>query len=129
MAATSIGALFKDQIPIEVAVVVFPIFDELAVFVGLSLLWSPAVEVFVETDANHLIRREEAVGDALAKGVDVDGFAEVFDIGNVPGLLGSGGEPDLGGRGEVFEHLPPRGVLGGAATVALVHNDEIEEVG
>ena len=60
--------------------------------------------------------------------VGVDGFAEVIDIGNVGGFLRRGGQADLGGGGEVLENLAPGGVLGGAAAVALVHDDQVEEV-
>ena len=123
------GALFEDQIAVEVAVVVFAVLDDLAVLVGLALLRAPAVEVLVEADADHLVGREEAVGDALPERVGVDRVAEVFDVGNVLGFLGRGGEADLRGRGEVFQHLAPRGVIGGAAAVALVDDDQVEEVG
>ena len=45
------------------------------------------------------------------------------------GLLGRGGQADLCGAGEVFQHLAPGRVLGGAAAVAFVHDDQVEEVG
>jgi hypothetical protein len=59
LAATDGGALFEDQVAVEVAVVVFAVLDELAVLVGLPCLRSPAVEVFVEPDAHHLVGREK----------------------------------------------------------------------
>ena len=89
----------------------------------------PAVEVLVEADADDLVGGEEAVGDALPQRVGVDRVAEVLDVGDVLGFLRRGGEADLGGRREVFEHLAPGGIIGGAAAVALVHDDEVEEVG
>ena len=74
----------------------------LAVLVGLALLGAPAVEVFVEADADDLVGREEAVGDALLERVGVDRVAEVLDVGNVSGFLGRGGQADLGRRREVL---------------------------
>ena len=62
------------------------------------------------------------------KRVGVDRVAEVFDVGDVLGFLGRGGQADLGGGGEVLEDLAPGGVIGGAATVALVDDDQVEEV-
>ena len=52
-----------------------------------------------------------------------------MDVGDVFGLLGRGGEADLGGGGEVLEDLAPGGILGGAAAVALVDDDQVEEAG
>ena len=45
------------------------------------------------------------------------------------GFLRRRGEADLGRGGEIFENLAPGGILGGAATVALVNDDQIEEAG
>ena len=39
------------------------------------------------------------------------------------------GQADLRGGGEVIEDLAPGGVFGGASSVALVDDDEVEEVG
>ena len=44
-------------------------------------------------------------------------------------LLGRGGQAELDGRLEVVEDLAPRAVLARAAPVALVDDDEVEEVG
>ena len=110
-------------------VVVFAVLDDLAVLVGLALLRAPAVEVLVEVDAHDLVRGEEAVGDALPERVGVDRVAEVLDVGDVLRLLGRGGQADLRGGREVFEDLAPRGIVGGAAAVALVDDDQVEEVG
>ena len=102
------GALFQDEVLVVVSDVVFAVLDELAVFVGLAGFGPPAVEVFVEADADDLVGGEEAVGDALAKGIRVDGVTEVFDVGSLLGLLRRGGEADLRRGGEVFENFAPR---------------------
>jgi hypothetical protein len=88
-----------------------------------------ALHVDVQVDLDDLVGGEEAVADALLEGVAVDRLAEVVDVGDVFGLLGRGGEADLGGGGEVLQDLTPGGVLGRAAPVALVDDDEIEKAG
>ena len=52
-----------------------------------------------------------------------------MDVGNVTGFLGCGGQADLCGRGEVFQDFPPGRILGGAAAVAFVDHDQVEEAG
>ena len=122
------GAFFENEIPVEVAVVVFAVFNELAKFVALAVLGAPTVEIFVEPDADDFVRSEEAVADSLLEGVGVDWGAEVFGVGDILRFLGRGGEADLSGGREVFEDLPPACIVGGAAAVTLVHDHKIEEV-
>ena len=124
----NLGALFEDQVPVEVPVVVFPILNELSELVPLAGLGAPAIEILVEADADDLVGREEAVGNALPERVGVNRVAEVFDVGNVLGFLRCRGQADLGGGGVILEDLAPRGILVGAPAVTLVHEDEIEEV-
>ena len=128
LAATSSVRFSRIRLRSIVALVVFAVLDLLAVLVGLAGLRAPAVEVLVEADPHDLVGREEAVVDALPEGVGVDGLAEVVDVGDVLGFLRRGGEADLGGRREVFENLAPGGIFGGAAAMALVDDDQIEEV-
>ena len=45
------------------------------------------------------------------------------------GFLRRRGQADLRCRGKVVEHLAPSGIIGGAAAVALVDDDQVEEVG
>jgi hypothetical protein len=59
----------------------------------------------------------------------IDRRAEVVDVGDVLGFLGRGGQADLGGAVEVVQDLAPGRVFGGAAAVALVDDDQVEEVG
>ena len=61
--------------------------------------------------------------------VGVDRVAEVLDVRDVLGFLRRGGQADLRGRREVVEDLAPGGVVGGAAAMALVDDDQVEEVG
>src|SRR5690606_984950 len=123
------GALFEDEAAVVVEVVVFAVLDLVAVLVEFALLGTPAVEVFVEADADDFVGCEKPVLNALLERVGVDRIAEIVGVGNVLGFLGRGGEADLGGGGKVFEDLAPGGVVGRAAAVALVHHDEVEEIG
>ena len=123
------GALLEDEAAVVIEFVVLAVFDHLAVLVGLADLGPPAVEVLVDADADDLVGGEEAVGNALAQRIGVNRLAEVVDVGDLAGLLGGGGEADLGGGVEIFEDLAPGGVNRGAAPVALVDHDQIEELG
>jgi hypothetical protein len=81
------------------------------VLVELALLGPPAGEVLVEVDADDLVRREEAVLDALLERVRVDRLAEVVRRRDVGRLLRRRGQADLG-RAEVVEDLAPGRVVG-----------------
>jgi len=124
-----LGALFQDQSPVIIHFVVFAVFNQLAVFVGLAIFRPPPFQVAVDADADDFVGREEAIGNALPEGVGVDRVAEILDIGNLPGLLGGGGQANLGGGGKIFQDLAPGRITGGAASVALVHDNEIKKVG
>ena len=89
------------------------------------------VDVLVERRRNllHLERREEAVVDAFLERVDVDRLAEIGVGVHVVLALGRGGEAELHGGSEVFEDAAPVAFVVCAAAMALVDDDEIEEVG
>ena len=76
---------------------------------------------------DDLIRSKEPVLNALAERVRVNRLAEVGDVRSVGGFLGRRRHADLGGIGKVVENLAPRRILGGAAAMALVDDDEVEE--
>ena len=77
-----------------------------------------------------LYGREEAVLDALLQRVGVDRLAEVVRRARRRSSpSGVAVRPIWVADVEVVEDLAPRGVLGGAAAVALVDDDEVEEVG
>ena len=69
-----------------------------------------------------------AVVDAVLQRVGVNGLAEIAVGVGVDGALGRGGQTELHGRGEVLQDAAPVGFVVGAAAVALVDDDEIEEV-
>ena len=68
------------------------------------------------------------VVDSLAQAVGVDRLAEVVDVGDVLGLLRRCGHADLRGRREIVENPAPVAVLLRGSPVALVDDDEIEEI-
>ena len=76
----------------------------------------------------HLERREEAVVDAFLERVDIDRLAEVGVGVHVVFALGRGGEAELHGRREVIEDVAPVAFVIRAAAMALINDDEIEEV-
>ena len=88
------------------------------------------VDVLVERrrDLLHLERREEAVVDAVLERVDVDRLAEVGVGVHVVLALGRGGEAELHGGREVVEDAAPVAFVVRAAAMALVDDDEVEEV-
>ena len=88
------------------------------------------VNVVVERRLNllHLERREEAVVDAFLERVDVNRLAEVGVGVHVVLALGRGSEAELHRRGEVVEDVAPVALVVGAAAMALVDDDEIEEI-
>ena len=89
---------------------------------------APALEILINVDADDLVGGKEPVFDALAQGISIEGVAKIIDIGNIAGFLRGGGHTDLGGGFEVFQHIAPGGIGGGTATVALINDDEIEEI-
>ena len=90
--------------------------------------WHPAQHVLVDVDTHHLVGREKAILDALPEAVGVDRLAKVGGAGDVLSLLGGGGEAELDAAGEVFEDFAPLGILGGAAPVTFVDDDQVEEI-
>ncbi len=51
-----------------------------------------------------------------------------MDVRNVFGFFGRGGETDLRRRGKVLKDFPPCGILRRTAAVALIDDDQVEEV-
>ena len=64
----------------------------------------------------------------MFQGVGVNRIAKVGDVGGVFSFSGGGGEAKLYGTVEIFENFTPGGIVFGAATVALVDNDQIKKI-
>ena len=124
-----LGAFVQPQHAVEVPGVVDAVLDLVAGAVELPLLGAVALHVAIDMDLDDLVGRQKPVADPLLQRIGVHRRAEVIDVGNVSGFLGRGGQADLRGRREVLQNLPPGRILGGAATMALVDDDEIEEAG
>jgi len=124
-----LGAGAERHDPLEVPGVILVVGDGSAVAVQLVLARAPAGRVPLGDHAMHPVGREEAVVDPLSETVLVDRVPEV-QIG-VAGLLAQrrGGHPELDRRLEVLQDDPPGTLVPRAPAVALVHDDEVEEVG
>jgi len=88
-----------------------------------------AVGVHVHCHPHHAVGSQEAVRDALAQAVGIDGRAEIVVGVHVVIPLGGGGHADLLSRLKVFQDFAPRTLLAGAAAMALVHENQVEKVG
>lgn len=105
-----------------------PFRDLLAEQVELTLVRCEAVGIGAEHDTTHPVGGEEAVLDALGERVLEDRITEV--VVAVDGLvaLGRGGHTELRGGAEVVENRAPRRFGAGAPAMALVDDDQVEEV-
>ncbi len=103
--------------------------DLLAEEVELPLIRRPTVSVRAQHDAADTVRGEEAVVDALSERVLEQRAAAEVVVG-VGGLvaLRRRGHAELRRRREVVEDRAPRRLGSGASPVALVDDDEVEEV-
>lgn len=77
----------------------------------------------------HAVGSEESVGETLAEAVLENRVSKVAVGRLVVTTQRSGGHADLHGGREMFQNLPPVAFLPRAATMALVNDNEIEEVG
>ena len=99
-----------------------------AVTVQVFLRRSPPGGIPFRDDPVDSVRRQKAVFDPLAEAVFVDRIAEV-EIGVAVVLTkGRCGHAELIGRFEPGEDFAPVGIVTGAAPVALIHDDEVEEI-
>ena len=121
-------AVFDDDVIIVVLIVVDAVFDEVAEDVALAFGGSPLI-ADVGRDVDDLEGSEETIVNAFFQAVGVDGFTEIVDIRLVSCFFRCGGHAELDGAIEILQDLAPVAVVLGAATVALVNNDEVEESG
>ncbi len=113
---------------LEIGGAIFLVGDGAAIAVEVILARPPAGRVPLGDDAMDAVRREEAVVNALAQAVGINRVAEV-EVGIAVLIAqGSGGHAQLIGRLEIFEDFAPVRVFLGAAAMALVHDNEIEEI-
>ena len=104
---------------VEVLLVVDPIFDFVAFAIDFARLGPVALDVAVDVNLDHLVRREEAVMDALLQRIGEDRLAEIVGVGDIFGFLRCGGEADLRRAGKMRQDFPPGRILGRAAAMTL----------
>ncbi len=129
VAGDRLGAGAQGDDPLEVLGVVLLVGDGLTEAVELTPGGAPAGGVVGGDDAVDAVGGEEAVFDPLAQAVLVDRVAEVAVGGAVVGALRRGGHAELVSQLEVVEDFAPVALVFGAAAVAFVDDDQVEEVG
>ena len=89
------------------------------------------IDILVERrgDLFHLERSQEPVIDTVLERVDVNRLAEVGVGVDIILALGRRGETQLHRRSEIFEDAAPIALIIRTAAMALINDDEIEEVG
>ena len=123
-----VGTRAQGDFAFEVLRVVLVVGDLPPVAVALALSRPPARGVHFGDDSMNAVGGEEPVVDALAQAVGVDGVPEVVVGVAVLFAQRSRRHAELVGGLEVVEDLPPVAVVACAAAMALVDDDEVEEV-
>ena len=113
---------------LEVRGVVLGVRDRSPVPIDLALAWAPSGGIVVGDDTMHAEGGEKSVINALGEAVFVDRIAEVRVGVDVVLSAWCCGHADLGCGLEPLQDLAPVAVVAGAAPMALVDDDEIEEV-
>ena len=94
----------------------------------MSLERSPSIPD-IGLDIDDLEGRKETIVDAFPETVFVDGLAKVGDVRLIASFLWCGRHTDLDGIREVLQNLSPIAIILCASSVALVHDNEVEEFG
>ena len=129
MPGDGLGTGAQGNDPFEILGLILVVRNDPAVAVQIVLAGTPAGGVPFGNDTMHPVGRQKAVIDALPEAVFVERVAEVqIGVAIVRAQRG-GGHSQLTGRLEVIENPTPGTVVTGAATVALVHDNQIEEFG
>jgi len=122
------GTVVKHQRAVEVRGVVDAVLDLVTFAVQLALFGPVAFHVPVDMNLDDLVGRQKAVADPLLQRIGEHRLAEIFRVGDVFRLLRRGGQADLRRAGKMVEDFTPGGVLGGAAAMAFVDDNQVEEV-
>ena len=128
VAGDGFGAGSERDDALEVGRLIFVVGNLAAVAVEVAFARAPAGGIPFGDDAVNAIGGEEAVVDALAQAVGVDRIAEVEVGVAVFVAQRRGRHAELIGGLEVFEDFAPVAVVPGAAAMAFVDDDEVEEV-
>ena len=126
--SNGVGAGAKRHDPFKILGAVFPVRDFPPVAVKLALGRSPAARVHGGNYSMHAVGGEKAVLDPLLEAVGVERFPKVAVSVAVILPQRRRGHPQLVGWLKILQYLPPVALVAGAASVALVHHDQIKEV-
>ena len=128
VAGDGFGTGFKRDQPVEIRRAVKAVRDLPAVAIHLAGRRPPACSIDGGDDAVHAVGRKEAVIDALPEAVGVERIVEIAVCVAVVLPQRRCRHAELICRLEILQNLPPVAFVAGAAAVALVHDDEIEEI-
>jgi len=128
MMGDSLGSGSKSDDAFEVLGLILVVGNLAAETVEITLAGAPPSGIPTADDAVDSIRSEETVLDPLSKTVLVERIPKIA-IGIAIVLAQRRcGHAQLVGRCEVLQDLAPVAFIAGAAAVALVHDDEVEEI-
>ena len=120
-------ALVDDQGAIEILLVVDAIIYFIATVIHFTPLWAVALHVYIQVDADHLVGSKEAVSDALLERIGIARFAKIMNVGYIFCFFRRCSQTDLGGIRKILQDLSPGRIFCCAATMALIHHNQIKE--
>ena len=100
-------SLIQDEDAIHIFLIVCAAFNCLPQIIGHAGWRLPAVYVFVNINAEHLIGSKKAIGDSLFEALGVNRFAKVVYVGNIFCFLGRGRHADLNSTGKIIKDFTP----------------------
>ena len=105
--------------------------NPLPLYFSLNHLVIRGVDVLIQCGGMlaHSERGQVTIVDPLFEGVAINWLAKVGIGIDVIFTLWGCGQPQLHGGFEVVEDIPPVALVVGTATVALINDDEVEEIG
>ena len=122
-----VRAILQEKRIIKIAVGVNAVFNFLPINIALTLARPPAFPDIC-ADIDDLVGREKSVLDSFAKGIGVNRFTEVVDIGHILCFFWRCGHADLRRGGKIIQNFAPTAVLLGGTAMTLVYNNQVEEI-
>ena len=116
----------------DIIIVVGIIVDAILYLISIDIALTSGGSPFgadVGGDVDHPEGGEEAIIDALLEAIGIDRLAKVGNRGLVLCLFGGGGHTELCCSLEVLEDHFPRAIITSTASMALIDDDQVEEVG
>ena len=123
-----LGAGFERDGAFEINCLIFIVRDFSTVAIEVALAWTPAGGIPLGHDAMHPVGRKKAVLDSLAQAVGVYRVAEISIRVAIVLSQRRRRHAQLKGGLEVAQNLAPIAVVFGAAAMALVDDNQIEEI-